>query len=550
MTSYLSWYTRLQARWLFLRWEIRLLAGMLLFSPLVALASEVEIARAVFFGTELVLALVLFAGVWRGREEQALWRWFVGMGIGTPRLFTVSTLVRMGLLAVVLSLGVALAGVLGVTSRNHPFPLVLAGSLTAGLQIAALAALLSLIFEGATNSLVVVAVQVITLGAWLPRLGDGTAGGLERFLAGVLNPFLGNVKGPSWTAVASRLLVTVALLAVSAGWLGFRSHRKLRTAVEARDVPVFSVASLRVSYPSGWLGSRMEVVHGVDLDLEAGRILGLLGPNGAGKTSVFNGILGLADAEGTLTWSSGRPRRLATVPEHDFLPRILRGRDVLQDARLSLELPTVQELVRVLNVESLLTRPLGRLSTGQRRRVHVLVGMLPLADVLLVDEPARSVDPLEKKGIKNSLRFVTLRGTAVVIATHQLREFEDLLDDVVLIDRGKVLAHGSVAELRTRFVVLEVAGQLENGPRKTVGVVASLAHEIEEELTNKGNTVSRREPTLEELFELEVHRARDDRLVHDLSDFRNGAGCEHGAADREAHSGALAGEDGRGAERS
>jgi ABC-2 type transport system ATP-binding protein len=350
------------------------------------------------------------------------------------------------------------------------------------------------------------------------------------------------------------MLAAAALFGASLGWLLLVRPARPRTAAGPPDAPVLSVASLKVFYPAGWLRRRLEVVHGISLTLEAGKIVGLLGPNGAGKTSTFKGILGLADSEGTMTWAGGCSGRLTVVPENDFLPQVVRARDVLRTAGAVRKDGIVREFVRVLDVGSLLDTPLGRLSTGQRRRVHLLLGMLPGADVFLLDEPARSVDPLERQGVKELLRRVARRGAAVVIATHQLREFEELVDVVALIDDGRVLAHGPLPELRARHVILEAVGEgTEQGGRavihRRVGVAASLADQAEPELIAQGSTVVRREPTLEEVFELEVRRARENRDVDALPGRGRGLVFELGGAEPGAHGGAPGGQGGSAAER-
>jgi ABC-2 type transport system ATP-binding protein len=202
-------------------------------------------------------------------------------------------------------------------------------------------------------------------------------------------------------------------------------------------------------------------VDGVDLRVEEGRILGLIGPNGAGKTTALNAILGL-------TWYQGELRVLGRDPwtERD---RLMRDVCFISDvAVLPRWIKVSQALEYVAGVhprfdrakaESFLAKTtIGRgsrvreLSKGMVAQLHLALVMAIDARLLVLDEPTLGLDILYRKQFYDSLLNDYFdRGRTIVVATHQVDEIQNVLTDVMFMNRGRIVFNCSMEELETRF---------------------------------------------------------------------------------------------------
>jgi ABC-2 type transport system ATP-binding protein len=204
------------------------------------------------------------------------------------------------------------------------------------------------------------------------------------------------------------------------------------------------------------------VLDGVTLVIPAGGIFGLLGPNGAGKTTLISILAGqLRGATGGI--SSGgeplealrrrRPRSLGLVPqEYAFYPMLtcaenLRFFGAMQDlggARLG---ERIAAAARFARIEGVLARRAGRLSGGLKRRLNLAIGVLTEPEILLLDEPTVGVDPQSRAFLLESIRSLAGAGRTIVYTSHYMEEVEAICDHVAIIDHGRVLVSGELAEV-------------------------------------------------------------------------------------------------------
>ena len=208
-------------------------------------------------------------------------------------------------------------------------------------------------------------------------------------------------------------------------------------------------------------GSRL-VLDGVSLAVNAGEVVGLLGPNGAGKTTTLFLLATLLEPDaGTVRIAGATPspkhyalrRRLGFVPQSIALYPSLSGFQNLEFfARLhGLSKPQARsESMRVLHEVGLAERahdPVAVLSGGMQRRLNLACGMVHRPDLLLLDEPTVGVDPQSREQILTTVRRAAAAGAAVVYSTHYMEEVERICSRALLIDRGKVVAAGTITEL-------------------------------------------------------------------------------------------------------
>lgn len=206
----------------------------------------------------------------------------------------------------------------------------------------------------------------------------------------------------------------------------------------------------------------VEAVSGVSLTVAPGEVLGLLGPNGAGKTTTMRLISGFLTPTAGSAAISGfdvtrQPlearRRLGYLPEgapgydemtpRQFLAFLCRARN------LSHPLARIAGAAARLGLESMLDQPIDTLSKGFRRRVGLAQAVIHDPDVLLLDEPTDGLDPNQKRVVR-ALIAELRPDKAIIISTHILEEVEALCTRAVIIDRGRIVADGSPAQLKAQ----------------------------------------------------------------------------------------------------
>ena len=199
-------------------------------------------------------------------------------------------------------------------------------------------------------------------------------------------------------------------------------------------------------------------LHAVDLDVPSGQLLGLLGPNGAGKTTLLQLLSGLrrptsgrVELFGADPREANSRRRLGTTPQDTGLPATLRVREVvaLVAGHFPDPVPS-KELLADFALTGLEARQTGGLSGGQRRRLAVALAFVGRPALVLLDEPTTGLDVEARHALWNGVRRFHAGGGTVVVTSHYLEEVEALAERVVVIDRGRVAADGSLAQIRSR----------------------------------------------------------------------------------------------------
>ena len=221
--------------------------------------------------------------------------------------------------------------------------------------------------------------------------------------------------------------------------------------------PEISVRDIRKSFGS------VEAVNGVTFEVEPGQVLGLLGPNGAGKTTIINMLSTLTEMD------SGE----ATIGGYDVgrQPEVVRqliglaGQSAAVDekltARENLELFSrlykvpraerrrrIETLIDRFDLGEFADRPVSTYSGGQRRRLDVVAALVAEPSTVFLDEPTTGLDPRSRCELWNTVRSLAAGGTAIVLTTQYLEEADQLADEILLIDHGRIVAEGTPASLK------------------------------------------------------------------------------------------------------
>jgi ABC-2 type transport system ATP-binding protein len=204
----------------------------------------------------------------------------------------------------------------------------------------------------------------------------------------------------------------------------------------------------------------VRAVEDVSLAVERGEVFGFLGPNGAGKTTTIGMVLGLVHPSGGAVELFGEPvtparngalRRVgAMVGEPAVVPGFSARENLRCLARLHPELPPgrVDEALGEAGLAADARRRAGTFSTGMKRRLGLAMALLHRPELLILDEPGNGLDPQGVHGLREQLRSLAGEGVTVFLSSHLLHEVELICDRVAVIHRGRVIAEGTVAELR------------------------------------------------------------------------------------------------------
>ena len=214
------------------------------------------------------------------------------------------------------------------------------------------------------------------------------------------------------------------------------------------------------------------VVRSIDLSVEAGRIVGLIGPNGAGKTTVIKAILGLTSFDGELKVLGRDPRteRDALMEEVCFiadvavLPRwmkVSQALDFVAGVHPRFERKRAEEFLAKTDIK--MTSKVRQLSKGMVTQLHLALILAIDAKLLVLDEPTLGLDLLFRRSFyDNLLNDYFNKERTILVTTHQVEEIENILTDVLFIERGQIVLNSPMETLSERFAqLIPAAGNVE-----------------------------------------------------------------------------------------
>jgi ABC-2 type transport system ATP-binding protein len=207
-------------------------------------------------------------------------------------------------------------------------------------------------------------------------------------------------------------------------------------------------------------------LDGVNLRVEEGRILGLIGPNGAGKTTALNAILGLIPFQGELRVLGRDPwaerdqlmRDVCFIADVAVLPRwmkVSQALDYVAGVHPRFDRAKAESFLARTTIRR--TSRIKELSKGMVAQLHLALVMAIDAKLLVLDEPTLGLDILFRKQFYDSLLNDYFdRNRTIVVTTHQVEEIQNVLTDVMFIDRGRVVFNCSMEELESRYAEITV----------------------------------------------------------------------------------------------
>lgn len=225
---------------------------------------------------------------------------------------------------------------------------------------------------------------------------------------------------------------------------------------------VVSLNGVSKTFRDFWLRPTVVAVDALSLGVRRGEVFGLLGPNGSGKSTTIKMILGLLSPSagqvrlfGLGPQSVAARRRLGYLPELSYLHPFLTAAETLRYYAGLCSLPRreavrrARELLAMVGLEDVANRPVGGFSKGMARRVALASALVGRPELLVLDEPTSGLDPISTKEVKTLVKALARGGMTVLTTSHMLADAEDICDRVMILNRGRSVAEGKVAELGT-----------------------------------------------------------------------------------------------------
>lgn len=219
----------------------------------------------------------------------------------------------------------------------------------------------------------------------------------------------------------------------------------------------------------------LKALDGVSFQVPDGKIVGFLGPNGAGKTTTMRCIFGLAEPDsGTIEWNGAPVDRRVRLQfgympeERGLYPKMKVGPQLsylghLSGMSKSDASEATTKWLTTLGLADRTDSTLEKLSHGNQQRVQLVAAMIHDPALAVLDEPFAGLDPIGVSTMSEVLRSIANRGTSVLFSSHQLDLVEEVCDDVVIINQGKLVLAGNVHTLRyespLRHVEVSVNGE-------------------------------------------------------------------------------------------
>lgn len=280
--------------------------------------------------------------------------------------------------------------------------------------------------------------------------------------------------------------------------------------------PAVEIRGLTKDFPLGIRGVRLRAVDDLTLEIPPGCVHGLLGPNGSGKSTTIKALLGLlrptSGACRVLGRDSDDPRvraRIGYLPESPDFHRFLTGRELVRYyarlcgvAKAGRE-TRVAEVLEWVGLTAAADRRVGSYSKGMLQRIGLAQAIVHDPELVILDEPTAGVDPVGSADIVRLILKMKEAGRTVLITSHLLAQAEEVCDRIAILNHGRLIAAGTVAELVGREGAMSVV--VQGMPSDAVGELRAWLDTRGWRLTSAGPHRSR----LDELFLERIRRSEE-----------------------------------------
>lgn len=206
--------------------------------------------------------------------------------------------------------------------------------------------------------------------------------------------------------------------------------------------------------------SNHRAVDGVSFDVSSGSIFGLLGPNGAGKTSLIRIITTITAADSGNVYINGEPlnnkhpQQIGYLPEERGLYKKMKVGDQLLflaqlkglDRRMARK--KIDSWLERFNITDWWDKKVQELSKGMQQKIQFISTVVHEPKIMILDEPFSGLDPINTNLIKDEIHRLNENGTSIIFSTHRMEQVEEICEDIVLINKGKVVLEGKVNNIK------------------------------------------------------------------------------------------------------
>ena len=253
--------------------------------------------------------------------------------------------------------------------------------------------------------------------------------------------------------------------------------------------PIISTTNLVKYYPG------VVAVDGINLAIPQGICFGLLGPNGAGKTTTIEILEGIhLPTSGTVLYK-GEPldkryrEEVGIQFQHTALQDFLTVRETLElFERLYHHTIPIPELIELCALADILNRDTRKLSGGQRQRLLLALALINDPELIFLDEPTTGLDPQARRNFWELVKLVKSRNKTIVLTTHYMEEAYVLCDEIAIMDKGRIVTHGTPAQLLAEYfgdVILQIPRTDSDSKLHELGLSVVDAGDLLEIRTNR-----------------------------------------------------------------
>jgi ABC-2 type transport system ATP-binding protein len=199
-------------------------------------------------------------------------------------------------------------------------------------------------------------------------------------------------------------------------------------------------------------------VSSFSAQIQPGRVTGFLGPNGAGKSTALRCLLGLVNPSSGEALINGGPYNAlhdpikkvgAVLDSRGFHPGLtaLQNLKVMASAS-GIDFSRIAEVLKVVDLEGATNKRTKGFSLGMKQRLSLAIAMLGDPEILILDEPANGLDPIGIVWLREFLQKLAAEGRTILVSSHQLAEMQNTVHDVLIINKGVLVAQGTIDEIR------------------------------------------------------------------------------------------------------